>query len=85
MRREEVSVEKTIYSDRYTRLTRRLMEARKAMNLTQAQAGKLVGVSRCWIQKVEAGQLCVDILQLRSLCHAYGVAFIELVKDVDKD
>lgn len=78
-------MEKTIYTDRYNRLIRQLKEARTGKNLTQVQAGKLIGVSRCWVQKVECSQLRLDCSQLRTLCRAYGVAFIEILKEFDRE
>ena len=76
-------MEKTIYTDRYKRLILQLKEARTGKNLTQVQAGKLIGVSRSWPQKVEGCQLRLDCCQLRTLCRAYGLTFIEILKEFD--
>ena len=78
-------MEKTIYSDRYKRLICQLKEARTGKQLTQAQAGKIIGVSRSWLQKVECGQLRLDCCQLRTLCRAYGLVFMEILREFDRE
>lgn len=62
---------KTIYTQAYKELVRKLAKARKAAKLSQKQAGKKFGRSQSYISKVEAGQLCIDVIQLKELDAIY--------------
>lgn len=64
-------MDKTIYSKAYKELVKKLAKAREGANLTQEQAGKKFGKSQSYISKVEAGQLCIDVIQLKELAAIY--------------
>jgi len=64
-------MKKTIYSQAYKELVKKLTKAREAANLTQKQAGKKFGRSQSYISKIEAGQLCIDVIQLKELAAIY--------------
>ena len=64
-------MDKTIYTQAYRDLVGKLAKARKASKLSQKQAGKKFGKSQSYISKIEAGQLRIDVIQLKELAAIY--------------
>lgn len=62
---------KTIYSPAYRSLITELKQARIKRKMRQEDAGKLLGVTRHWIQKVETCQIRLDVIGFVSLCRIY--------------
>lgn len=54
-----------------------LRESRLAAGLTQAQLGKLAGLGQKLVSRSELGQRKLDILDLRALCSAMNLDFVE--------
>lgn len=78
-------MQKTIFNSAYALLVGRLRTARIARGFTQADVGKLLGCSRHWIQKIEACQVRVDVLQLIKLGRVYGISAADLVKAAEEE
>ena len=75
---------KTIYDDNYRELVAKLKTTRLRLNLTQTQAGKLVGRSRSWQSKVETFELRLDVLGFVRLCRALGLEAWRLCRQLEK-
>ena len=75
---------KTIHDDNYRALVAQLAAARRGLNLTQTQAGRLVGRSRSWQSKVETFELRLDVLGFVRLCRALGLEAWRLCRQLEK-
>lgn len=57
--------------DRYQVFVRKLVDARKQANLTQAEVAKKLGKPQSFISKIESGERNVDFVELEDLAHIY--------------
>ena len=64
-------MDKTIFTKAHKDLVRKLAKARKASNLNQKEAGKKLGRSQSYMSKMEAGQLRIDVFQLKEMAAIY--------------
>lgn len=62
---------KSIYSNEQEILIRKIKSARLDLGLTQSEASKLFKKSQSYISKVEAGQLQIDLLELKEFARIY--------------
>jgi transcriptional regulator with XRE-family HTH domain len=77
-------MDKSIYTDEYAVLRALLREAREAAGLTQVQLAKKVGQSQSFVSKAEQGDRRLDLIQLRTLCHALDTTLPALVADLER-
>ena len=56
-----------------------LRNARKAVNLTQEQLAKELGVNRATVSKYETGEISPSVDQLIRICNILDVSFEELI------
>ena len=75
---------KTIYADNYRALIRRLRERRIELGLTQEQLAAKVGRGRTWLQKVEAAERRLDVLQTIDLLRVLKIEVDDAVRLVDE-
>ena len=61
----------SLYDPRYARLRRRLREARLRAGLTQDKAGRALGATQQFINRCEAGDRRVDVLELLDFARLY--------------
>lgn len=61
------------YDPRYPHFRRRLREARKRAGLTQVEAGQALERTQQFINRCEAGDRLVDVLELIDFAGLYGV------------
>ena len=54
---------KSVFTDRYARLLRELIAARKSADLTQEQVAKRLGRHQSFIAKIEQGQRRLDVVE----------------------
>lgn len=57
----------------YPAFQRRLREARRRADMTQAEAAQRMGWPQSYISKCESGERRVDAVELRDLARVYGV------------
>jgi len=62
---------KSIYTEEYRHLVRRLRQARSQAKLTQKEVADALGVTQSFISKIEAGQYRIDVVQLRRIAKLY--------------
>ena len=72
-RKDNRNLSKCIYVPAYRHLIEALRGARISQHMRQQDVGRQLGVSRHWIQKVEACQLRLDLVQFIRLCRIYHV------------
>jgi transcriptional regulator with XRE-family HTH domain len=71
---------KTIFSDEYRIIVKRLKDARKAKGFSQAQLAHKLKASQSYISKLEQGQVRIDIVQLKKLSKILSVDVKDFLK-----
>jgi transcriptional regulator with XRE-family HTH domain len=66
-------MEKSIHSTRYAVFLRVLREARERAGLTQVQLARKIGETQTFVSKCERGERRIDVVELRTFCHAFGL------------
>ena len=63
--------EKSIYSNEYEGVTKRLREARESLGLTQSEVSAKLQKPQSYISKIERGERRVDIVELAKVAKLY--------------
>ncbi len=61
-----------------------LRDVRTSKNLRQTDIAERLGVPQSFVSKYESGERRLDVLELRSVCHAMGIRlheFVSLLED----
>ena len=61
-----------IHSDKYKAFLLRLRQARKEMELTQAQVAMRLGKPQSYVAKCESGERRVDVVDISEFAKLYG-------------
>ncbi len=72
-------MEKSIYSKEQKQLSKLLKQIRLGAGLRQEDLAKTLGKPQSFVSKYESGERCLDILELRQVCHAIGINLSEFV------
>ena len=80
----QARMEKTIFTEEYAALLALLRETRKAAGLTQVQLAERVGETQSYVSKLERGELRLDVIQLRTLCLAFGTTLPGFVAKLEE-
>ena len=70
----------SIHSEPYRELLSLLRERRRAAGLNQQELAARVGRRQTWLSKVETGERRIDVEELRQLCVAMDVDFLDFVR-----
>lgn len=76
-------MKKSIYTDEFAVLVALLRETREAAGLTQVELAQKIGTSQSFITKMEVGQRRLDMIQLRTVCHALGTTLPDFVTKLE--
>ncbi len=63
---------KSLHTDDYVRLRKRLREARKSAGLTQVKVAEKFGKPQSYVAKVESGERQIDPIELGCFAKLYG-------------
>jgi transcriptional regulator with XRE-family HTH domain len=63
--------EKSIYSNEYEVVTKRLREARESLGLTQSEVSVKLQKPQSYISKIERGERRIDIVELAKVAKLY--------------
>ena len=77
-------MEKSIHTSENDVFLELLREVRQAANLTQVDVGERLGKGQSFVSKVERGEIRLDVIQLRTFCHAIKTtlpAFAQQLED----
>lgn len=74
---------KTIFSREQEVLLWHLQKARREAGLTQRQMAERLQRTQAWISQCETGERRIDYLELRAICQAIGVPFVDFVQRVE--
>ena len=75
---------KTIYNNDYLDLLLLLRRKRLDAGLSQKELATRLNVKRSFVGKTERGERRVDVLELRAICRALSVDFIEFMTEFDE-
>jgi len=64
-------MDKTIYTKVHKSLVKKLIRARKEVQLTQKDVAKKLRKTQSYISKLESGQRRIDIVQIKELAAIY--------------
>ncbi|MGA2775404.1 MAG: helix-turn-helix transcriptional regulator [Candidatus Omnitrophota bacterium] len=64
-------MEKTIYTQSYTRLVNQLKKVRNQAKLKQKDVAEKLKRTQSYVSKIESGQLRLDIIQLKEIARVY--------------
>ena len=78
-------MKKSLYSLEQEKLKALLRKTRNEKGLRQSELAARLGRSQSFISKYESGELCLDILELRTVCQAMGISLGSFVKKLEKD
>lgn len=68
-----------VYRQEYRILLEQLRQARKTAGLTQTEVANRLGRTQGYVNKIEAGERRLDVVQLRDFCRALGTDFMEFM------
>jgi transcriptional regulator with XRE-family HTH domain len=77
-------MDKSIHTDEYRALLEVLREARLAAKVTQVELATRLGQSQSFVSKAEVGERRLDLVQLRTICHALGTTLPDFVAELEK-
>lgn len=73
----------SIYSDSYQLLLDLLVEARKAVPLTQTQVAERLGKPQSFVSKYERGERRLDVIEFIEVCRQLGVEPEKLIQRLE--
>ena len=71
---------KSIHDEAYRLLIGMLKEARKKRKITQAEMAERIGSDQTYISKVETMERRIDVIELRTICKALSLDFIDFIR-----
>jgi len=77
-------MQKSIHSARYGIFLKVLREARERAGLTQVQLARKIGETQTFVSKCERGERRIDVIELRTLCRAYGISLKRFVSGLER-
>jgi transcriptional regulator with XRE-family HTH domain len=77
-------MEKSIHSTSYAVFLKVLKKAREDAGLTQAQLAQRIGETQTFISKCERGERRVDVVELRTFCHAFDLSLEAFVAKLER-
>ncbi len=77
-------MEKSIFTQEYDVVLSLLKQVRRDANVTQVELAERLRQSQSFVSKCERGERRLDIIQLRTICHALGTTLPEFVSALEK-
>ncbi|MBZ5609695.1 MAG: helix-turn-helix domain-containing protein [Acidobacteriia bacterium] len=77
-------MEKSIHSASYAVFLKVLKKAREDAGLTQTELAQKIGETQTFISKCERGERRVDVVELRTVCQAFGLSLKQFVATLEK-
>ena len=79
---QSAAMPKTIYSEPYKLLVKRLADARRAAGLTQQYVADKLGRPQSFVAKYEQGERRLDVVELIVVCRLVGADVHGLIDEV---
>ncbi len=77
-------MEKSVHTPEYAVLLELLVDTRRAAGVTQVQLAERIGESQSHLSKMERGEVRLDLIQVRTICHALETTLPQFVKELEK-
>jgi len=77
-------MQKGIYSPHHRQLVAMLRDLREKAGLTQSILAEKLGRSQSFVSKYEAGELRLDLLEIRSVCETLGTSLSAFVTEFER-
>ena len=77
-------MEKSVHTREYAVLLQLLRETRLAAGVTQVQLAKRIGETQSHLSKMERGEIRLDVVQMRTICHALGTTLPAFSASLEK-
>lgn len=77
-------MKKTIHTANYKKLLALLRQIRIDADLRQDDLAKLIHKDQTFISKYETGERRLDVLEVREICKALKIPFIEFVRRLEQ-
>jgi transcriptional regulator with XRE-family HTH domain len=77
-------MEKSVHTEEYAAFLRLLRETRKAANITQTELARRLSQTQSHVSKWERGELRIDVIQLRNICHVLGTELTVFAHRLEK-
>lgn len=74
---------KSIHTKEYQLLISLLRSKRESLGLTQVNLAGLLGLDQTHISKIENYERRLDILELRAICRAFKISFIDFLVEFE--
>ena len=76
---------KTIHDHAYQVLVDCLKKARQEAGLTQTDLAARLGTDQSYVSKYERSERRLDVLELRAICHEFGITLPDFVNRFEKE
>ena len=73
-----------IYDARYKTAMHLLKEKRLSAGLTQKELADKLGCAQSYVSKFEAGQVRLDIIEMRTILGNLGISLVQYVEELEK-
>ena len=77
-------VAKSVYTERYERFRRLLIDAREVAGLTQVALAEKLSRPQSFVSKYEQGERRLDVVEFLEIAQAIGLDPCELLQDIDR-
>ena len=77
-------MEKSIHSAHYAEFLKILKKVRQDAGLTQTELAQKIGETQTFISKCERGERRIDLVELRTLCQAFGLSLKQFVSTLER-
>ena len=75
---------KSVFTEKYERFRKRLVEARKAGGLTQMQLAEKLARPQSFVSKYERGERRLDVVEFLEVARAIAIDPFRLLKELDE-
>lgn len=76
---------KSIKTESYQILITLLKRKRQEVNITQEDLAKKIGLDQTFVSKYETGERRLDVIELRRVCEALDINFIEFISEFEEE
>lgn len=77
-------VTRSVFTDKYERCRRLLVEARQTANLTQAKLAEQLGRPQSFVSKYERGERRLDVVEFLEVARSLGLRASDLLEEIER-
>ena len=76
---------KSVFTRDYELFRAHLRQARKGAELSQVELARRLNQTQLFVSRNELGDRKIDVIELRAICKAIGVPFVDFVRRLDEE